>query len=96
MRALVCLLALSLACSMAAAQSVERKPAPTTKSAADIKAIEERVAYWRTTCLQDWDAATHMSKSEWRLTCERVATERRAFLLRDPDSFSMDGKGRQR
>jgi hypothetical protein len=95
MRALVCLLALSLASSMAIAQPVERQ-LPAKKSVEDIKAIDERVDYWRSTCLQDWDAATHMSKSEWRATCERVATERRAFLLKNPDSFSMDGKSRPR
>jgi hypothetical protein len=95
MRALVCLLALSFADSMAIAQPVERQ-SPAQKSAEDVKAIDERVAYWRMTCLQDWDAATHMSKGEWRATCERVATERRAFLLKNPDSFSMDGKTRPR
>jgi hypothetical protein len=95
MRALVCLLALTLANSMAVAQPGERL-SPAKKSAEDAKAIDERVAYWRMTCLQDWDAATHMSKSEWRATCERVATERRAFLLKNPDSFSMDGKNRPR
>jgi len=89
MRGFVCLLVLCLAPATAFAQSAE--PA---KSAADIKSIEERVAYWRTTCLQDWDAATHMTRQQWRTTCERVATERRTFLLKDPGYFSMDGKRR--
>jgi hypothetical protein len=31
--------------------------------------------------LSDWDAATHMSRGEWRTTCNRVATERGAFML---------------
>jgi hypothetical protein len=81
---------------MTFAQSVERPTSPTGKSAEEIKAIEERVAYWRATCLQDWDAATHMTRTEWRTTCERVAAERRTFLFQDTDGFSMDGKTRQR
>jgi hypothetical protein len=81
---------------MAFAQSVERPSSAAGKSADEVKAIDERVAYWRKTCLQDWDAATHMTRTEWRTTCERVAAERRTFLLQNPDSFSMDGKSRQR
>jgi hypothetical protein len=72
---------------MAFAETVE-----PPKSAAAIKAIDERVAYWRTTCLQDWDAATHMTRKEWRTTCERVAAERRIFLFQDPGSFSMKSR----
>jgi hypothetical protein len=90
MRGAGCLLFSCLASTTVFAQSVVEPP----KSAEEIKAIEERVAYWRTTCLQDWDAATHMTRKEWRTTCERVATERRTFLLQDPGSFSM--KSRQR
>jgi hypothetical protein len=94
MRAVVCLLVLCLTNAAASAQVVERRTAG--KSAEEIKAIDERVAYWRATCLQDWDAATHMTRTEWRTTCERVSVERRAFLLKNPDSFSKDDKGRKR
>ena len=90
MRGGVCLVVLCLANTMTFAQSVERPSSPIGKSAEEIKAIEERVAYWRTTCLQDWDVATHMTRTEWRTTCERVATERRVLLLQ------MEGKPRQR
>ena len=88
MRSFACFLVLSLANATADAQVVQ-----PPKSAEDIKEIDERVAYWRTTCLGDWDAATHMTPKEWRTTCERVAAERRQFLLQDPGSFTM---GRQR
>ena len=30
-------------------------------------------------CMKDWDAATHMTKEEWRRTCQRVANERAKF-----------------
>jgi hypothetical protein len=83
MRGAVCLLVLCLAGS-AFAQAVE-----PPKSAEQIKEIEDRVSYWRTTCLTDWDAATHMTRKEWRTTCERVAAERRKFLLENPDSLSL-------
>ncbi len=96
MRGIVGLLILCLANATALAQAAERPPAPKGKSAEEVKAIDERVAYWRTTCLQDWDAATHRTRAEGRATCERVATERRAFLLQNPESFSMNGKNRQR
>ena len=90
MRGAVCFLVLCLAAESAFAQAVE-----PPKSAEQIKEIEDRVSYWRTTCLEDWDAATHMSRKEWRTTCERVAVERRQFLLQDPGSFTMGGKSRR-
>jgi hypothetical protein len=31
-------------------------------------------------CLQDWDAATHMTKKEWERTCRRVVDARVKFL----------------
>jgi hypothetical protein len=85
MRSFVCFLVLCLANAAAVALP--------TKSAEEIKAIDERVAFWRTTCLGDWDAATHMTRAQWRTTCERVAAERRQFLLQDPATFTM---GRRR
>lgn len=42
------------------------------------RAPEDRYA---TSCLADWDAQTHMTKSEWRRTCERVSRERADFQL---------------
>jgi hypothetical protein len=87
MRSVVCFLVLCLASATAVAQP--------PRSAEEIKAIDERVDFWRTTCLGDWDAATHMTRAQWRTTCERVAAERRQFLLQDPASFTI-GKSRQR
>jgi hypothetical protein len=31
-------------------------------------------------CLDDWDAATHMTKKEWERTCRRVVDARVKFL----------------
>jgi hypothetical protein len=96
MRGVFCLMVLCFATGSALAESVSPPSLPTEKSAKDIQEINERVAYWLTTCLKDWDAATHMTRKEWRTTCERVAVERRTFLLQDPGAFTMNGKIRQR
>ena len=32
-------------------------------------------------CLNDWDAATHMTKKEWQRTCRRVVDNRVKFRL---------------
>jgi hypothetical protein len=31
-------------------------------------------------CLENWDAATHMTKREWERTCRRVVDARVKFL----------------
>jgi len=54
-----------------------------SKSSASHKEIDDRVAAWLKTCLSDWDRETHMSKGEWRATCQRVAAERRKFLIEE-------------
>jgi hypothetical protein len=69
---------------------------PAAKTAQEIREIDERVAFWLKTCLGDWDQATHMSMSEWKTTCRRVSDERRKFLLKDPASFTIGPKTRQR
>ena len=79
MRGAICLLVvLCLAAEPAFAQSVGRPDtltslpsSPEAKSPEAIKEIKERVAFWLKTCLEDWDAQTHMSKREWRAACER-------------------------
>ena len=72
------------------------KPTAKTDGMADAKAkaptIDERVAMWLKTCLQDWDTATHMSKEQWRTTCERVSKDRGKFLSETPASLSLSGK----
>ena len=40
----------------------------------------DRIAEWFRTCMGDWERATHMTKSEWRTTCRRVADERGRFV----------------
>jgi hypothetical protein len=41
----------------------------------------KRGAQYLDQCLGDWEPATHMTKQEWRRTCERVARERLKFLV---------------
>jgi hypothetical protein len=54
-----------------------------------VQEIKKRSAEWLKTCLGDWDAQTHMSKAEWRTTCERVSKEREQFLLSTPGATSI-------
>jgi hypothetical protein len=104
MRGVVCVLVLCLAAEFAFAKSVAQPISPTPqpssplteKSDKDIKEIRERVAFWLKTCLTDWDAATHMTRKEWRTTCDRVAAEREKFLLQGPGAFTMGGKSGRR
>jgi hypothetical protein len=97
MRSVVCLLVLCVANAPAFAQPVARPknptPATTGKSAADIQAIKERSESWLKTCLQDWDAATHMTQMEWRTVCRRVTVERENFLIANPETFLMKNSG---
>ena len=87
----VCLFAPSLfAVGAALGQPIE--PAQPGKSGEEIQAIKQRAAEWLTTCLADWDAQTHMSKSEWRSTCARVSKEREQFLLNTPGAISIGTK----
>jgi hypothetical protein len=87
-RHVVCSSVLSLLVEGTAfAQTAE--PAPAGKSVEEVEAIKKQSAEWLTTCLSDWDAATHMSKDEWRATCERVSTEREQFYLNTPGALSI-------
>jgi hypothetical protein len=76
----------------------DAKAGTKTDAKADAKAktksqtVNERVAMWLKTCLQDWDTATHMSKEQWRTTCERVSKERGKFLNETPESLSLPGR----
>jgi hypothetical protein len=84
--------------SAVSAPTASPKPLPkTTVSRKDD--IKNRVAEWLKTCLGDWDRATHMTKQEWRTTCQRVAAERGNFLLDNPTVGTMllgDTKARSR
>ena len=84
----VCLFATSLLVDEPAlAQSAE--PLPAGKSVEEIQAIKKQSADWLTSCLADWDSQTHMTKDEWRTTCERVSREREEFYLSTPGSLSV-------
>jgi hypothetical protein len=100
LRRLGCFLALALVGGIAFAEpeeepapslpstSAEKPSADTDKQAKKPanrnQEIRTRVAEWLKTCLSDWDRATHMTKMEWRTTCERVASERGKFLIDNP------------
>jgi hypothetical protein len=91
---LICLFALSLfVVDTALAQPTE--PLQADKSGEEIQAIKQRAADWLTTCLGDWDAQTHMTKSEWQITCKRVSKEREQFLLKTPGATSIGTKAAQ-
>ena len=81
-------LSLVLACGPALGQSTVEPKAPTPSAsaqaqevAAKIKEANDKIAEWLKTCQADWDAQTHMTKSEWTATCRRVSAERGKFLL---------------
>jgi hypothetical protein len=90
-RLFVCFYTLSLLVQgTALAQPAE--PVPVGKTAEEVQSIKQRSAEWLTTCLADWDAQTHMTKTEWRATCERVSKEREQFLLNTPGAMSVGTK----
>lgn len=79
--------AYGVALAQSDAQSESNAPPPTTgvgskafgpQSPEEIRASGEQ---WFTQCMQDWDAATHMTKNEWEHSCRRVAQDRVKFLL---------------
>ena len=57
-------------------------PPPADKPVEEVQTMKQRAPEdWLATCLVDWDAQTHMTKAEWRTTCERVSRERGYFQL---------------
>jgi hypothetical protein len=88
---LICLFALSLLV-VGTALGQPADPAQPGKSVEEIRAIKQRATEWLTTCLADWDAQTHMTKTEWQHTCERVSKEREQFLLNTPGATSIGTK----
>jgi hypothetical protein len=67
--------------------------AQTTVTRERSATVKEHVSNWLETCLQDWDAETHMTRGEWRTTCQRLADERRTFLLENPDAVPKSAQG---
>jgi hypothetical protein len=70
----------ALAYAMAVAQF--GGPSPADKPVEEVQAMRQHAPEdWLAGCLSDWDAQTHMTKTEWRMTCERVSIERGYFQL---------------
>ena len=88
---IVCLLAVGLSGGIALAEPGQRSKNPSPLPIAaegesqDSQSVSERIAQWLKSCLDDWDAATHMTRNEWRTTCERVSQERGKFLRENPE-----------
>ncbi len=61
-----------------APRDASKVPIPT---AVPSEELLKRGAQYLDQCLGDWEPATHMTKQEWRHTCERVARERLEFLM---------------
>src|SRR5215831_13141272 len=58
------------------------EPLSTDNPVEEVRAMKQRAPEdWLAACLTDWDAQTHMTKAEWRTTCERVSRERGYFQL---------------
>ena len=43
----------------------------------------KRIAEYLAQCLEEWDAATHMTKKEWARVCNRVVDNRAKFRLEE-------------
>ena len=94
MQRVACFLVLSILIGGAASAQQSEKPA--AKSPEEIREIKARVGDWLKTCLTDWDRATHMTATEWRTTCNRVAAERTKFLLEEPGVMPVGSRTRPR
>jgi hypothetical protein len=57
-------------------------PTPSDPTKADrlTPSDKVRIAQYMAQCLNDWDAATHMTKPEWARVCRRVIDNRVKFL----------------
>jgi hypothetical protein len=60
-----------------AVPSADNKP-KFRMSAAEVR--EKSDTYFKQ-CINDWDAATHMTKKEWQRTCRRITDERVKFMV---------------
>jgi hypothetical protein len=69
--------AIAAALLLAAAEAAEAQvPGARLDGGAD------RGALYYAQCLQDWDAATHMTKQEWSSSCRRLARDRHDLPLK--------------
>jgi hypothetical protein len=53
---------------------------PTASYAAEIRKLADE-QYKQ--CLADWDAATHITRKEWRRVCRRTADQRAKFRVEE-------------
>ena len=90
---IVCLLAVGLSGGIALAEPDQgsKTPSPLLIAAEGTsqegsQSVGDRITQWLKSCVDDWDAATHMTRNEWRTTCERVSQERGKFLRENPSS----------
>jgi hypothetical protein len=57
-------------------------PSLPDKPVEEVQAMKQRAPEdWVVTCLADWDAQTHMTRTQWRTACERVSRDRGYFRL---------------
>jgi|SRR5581483_1782248 len=99
-------LAFLLPLTLVAHPALGQSPAAAAEAAApaskpvDTQAVRQTAEYWLKTCLADWDAQTHMTRSQWTATCRRVSAEREQFLLSKGDTVGapsgMTGKAPRR
>jgi len=68
------------ATSSSAARTPQTPSAPTHPGRAT-SSDRELIAQYLADCLKDWDAATHMTKKEWAVVCQRVVNSRANFRL---------------
>jgi len=58
-----------------------KKPSDRTPHDRPTPSDRERIAQYLAQCLKDWDAATHMTKTDWARVCKRVVDNRAKFRL---------------
>jgi hypothetical protein len=64
-----------------APEAAKRYYAPPPKAEASAAEMRKIADEQYKQCLNDWDAATHMTKNEWKRTCRRVVDGRVKFRL---------------
>ena len=73
---IVCSTSLLLATGADAAGGREPRDPSKIPAAAKPDEIAGQFAQQLEQCMNDWEPATHMTKLEWRRTCERVVQDR--------------------
>jgi len=67
-------------------RSTEMPTGPSSRSEA-----EDAKRYF-TSCMADWDVATHMTHNEWKTACRRVSNNRAKFLQQHRLELSTGGR----